>query len=277
MSYLTAQKHYKMKNSASVLIISILISVISIKCEKEKSGLISKNQEIQFGEQLDSLVTNSPEDYNVIDENEYIEAYSYIYNMMNKILESGYLNRKEYFEWTIRIIDEDVLNAFAAPGGYLYFYTGLMVYLDNEAQLAGVMAHEIAHVDRRHSAQRLERELALSVIISIILGKDPSQLEEYAAGIAKGLSSLAYSRNQEYEADEFAVKYTSNTDYNPKGISGFFNKLEEIKTVRYPEFLSTHPDPGNRLEAIDEVWKEIGSPEGLDYESEYAVFLGYLP
>jgi len=266
-----------MKNSASVLIISILISVISIKCEKEKSGLISKNQEIQFGEQLDSLVTNSPEDYNVIDENEYIEAYSYIYNMMNKILESGYLNRKEYFEWTIRIIDEDVLNAFAAPGGYLYFYTGLMVYLDNEAQLAGVMAHEIAHVDRRHSAQRLERELALSVIISIILGKDPSQLEEYAAGIAKGLSSLAYSRNQEYEADEFAVKYTSNTDYNPKGISGFFNKLEEIKTVRYPEFLSTHPDPGNRLEAIDEVWKEIGSPEGLDYESEYAVFLGYLP
>ncbi len=266
-----------MKNSAAVLLISILISVISLQCEKEKSGLISKNQEIQFGGQLDSLVINTPEDYNVIDEHEYNDAYSYMYNLMNKILASGYLNRKEYFEWTIRIIDEDVLNAFAAPGGYLYFYTGLMQYLDNEAQLAGVMAHEIAHVDRRHSAQQLERELALSVIVSIILGNNPSKLEEYAAGLAKGLSTLAFSRNHEYEADEFAVKYTSGTDYNPRGISGFFNKMEEAKTVRYPEFLSTHPDPGNRLEAIDEVWKEIGSPDGLDYESEYAVFLGYLP
>ena len=266
-----------MKKSALVLIITILISILFIQCEKEKSGLISKNQEIQFGKQLDSLVTNSPGDYNIIDENEYSNAYSYMYNIMNKILESGYLNRKDYFDWTIRIIDEDVLNAFAAPGGYLYFYTGLMQYLDNEAHLAGVMAHEIAHVDRRHSAQRLERELALSAIIAIILGENPSQLEEYAAGIAKGLSTLAYSRNHEYEADEYAVKYTSDTDYNPRGISGFFVKMEEAKTVRFPEFLSTHPDPGNRLEAIDEVWREIGSPEGFDYEAEYAIFLEYLP
>ena len=266
-----------MKNSAIVIIISILISVISLQCEKEKSGLISKNQEIQFGGQLDSLVINSPEDYNVIDEHEYSTSYSYMYNMMNKILASGYLNRKEYFEWTIRIIDEDVLNAFAAPGGYLYFYTGLMQYLDNEAQLAGVMAHEIAHVDRRHSAQRLEREIAISGIISIILGENPSQLEEYAAGIAKGLSTLAYSRKQEYEADEYAVKYTADTEYDPRGISAFFNKMEEAKTVRTPEFLSTHPDPGNRLDAIDEVWESIGSPQGQDFESEYAIFLQYLP
>jgi len=141
-----------MKKSATVLIISILIYVISLQCEKEKSGLISKNQEIQFGKQLDSLVINSPEDYNIADEHEYSNAYSYMYNMMNKILESGYLNRKEYFEWKLRIIDEDVLNAFAVPGGYLYFYTGLMQYLDNEAQLAGVMAHEIAHVaNKRHT------------------------------------------------------------------------------------------------------------------------------
>jgi predicted Zn-dependent protease len=266
-----------MKKPVIISIISVFISIVIIQCEKEKSGLISKNQEIQFGGQLDSLVTNSPEDYNIINENEYSNAYSYMYNMMNKILESDYLNRKEYFEWTIRIIDEDVLNAFAAPGGYMYFYTGLMQYLDNEAQLAGVMAHEIAHVDRRHSAQQLERELALTVIISIILGKNPSQLEEYATALAKGLSNLAFSRNHEYEADEFAVKYTSDTDYNPRGISGFFTKMEEIKTVRYPEFLSTHPDPGNRLEAIDEVWKEIGSPDGHDNENEYAIFLGYLP
>ncbi len=264
-----------MKKAAIILI--ILISFILLQCEKEKSGLISKNQEISFGEQLDSLVINSPEDYNVIDESEYHDAYAYLNNIMEKILVSDELNRKDYFEWTIRIIDEDVLNAFAAPGGYLYFYTGLMAYLDNESQLAGVMAHEIAHVDRRHSAQRLEREMAIGVIISIILGENPSQLEEYAAGIAKGLSTLAYSRNQEYEADEYAVKYTADTDYDPRGISGFFNKMEEASQVRTPEFLSTHPDPGNRLDAIDDMWESIGSPQGQDFESEYDVFLEYLP
>ncbi len=135
-----------MKKPAPILAVSFIILLISLQCEKEKSGLISRDQEIQFGEQLDSLVLSSPEDYNIIDENFYGDAYSYMYNIMNKILASGHLNRKDYFDWTIRIIDEDVLNAFAAPGGYLYFYTGLMVYLDNEAQLAGVMAHEIASI-----------------------------------------------------------------------------------------------------------------------------------
>ena len=266
-----------MKIQAALITIIISISVLFIQCEKEKRGLISRNQEIQFGKQLDSLILNTPNEYTVINEAAYPGSYAYMNSMMNKILASTYLNREEYFSWTIRIIDEDVLNAFAAPGGYLYFYTGLMKYLENEAQLAGVMAHEIAHVDRRHSAQRLEREMTLSVIVAIILGKNPSQLEEFAAGIAKGLSSLAYSRNHEYEADEYAVKYTSETDYDPRGISGFFLKMEEAKTTRMPEFLSTHPDPGNRLEAIDNVWNAIGSPAGLSYEEKYADFIEELP
>jgi len=267
-----------MKKTAALSLALLCTSLLFIQCEKEKSGLISKDQEIQFGEQLDSLIINSPDEYNVLNENDHYDAYAYMNNIMNKILTSGYLNRKEYFNWTIRIIDEDVLNAFAAPGGYLYFYTGLMAYLDNEAQLAGVMAHEIAHVDRRHSAQQLERELALSTIVSIILGENSSQLEQYAASLAKGLSDLAYSRKHEYEADEYAVKYTSDTDYNPRGISGFFIKMEEATTEEHtPEFLNTHPDPGNRLDAIDEVWESLGSPDGLDYEAEYNIFLGYLP
>jgi predicted Zn-dependent protease len=266
-----------MKKISLMYLALICLSLIFVQCEKEKSGLISKNQEIQFGGQLDSLIINTPDEYNVLDEYEYSDAYAYINNIMNNILVSGYLNRADYFDWTIRIIDEDVLNAFAAPGGYLYFYTGLMKYLDNEAQLAGVMAHEIAHVDRRHSAQQLERELALSTIISIILGENSSQLEQYAASLAKGLSNLAFSRKHEYEADEYAVKYTSDTDYNPKGIAGFFVKMDEASEVRVPEFLSTHPDPGNRLDAIEDVWESLGSPGGLDYEQEYMVFLGYLP
>lgn len=266
-----------MKNKVLLSAIILSISVIFIQCEKEKSGLISKNQEKEFGRQLDSLIINTPEDYTVLDETTYSGSYAYMKNIMNKILASTYLNRTEYFTYTLRILDEDVLNAFAAPGGFIYFYTGLMKYLDNEAQLAGVMAHEIAHVDRRHSAQRLERDMAISVIIAIILGKNPSRLEEFAAGIAKGLGDLAYSRSNEYEADEYAVKYTSETDYDPRGISGFFLKMEEAKSHRMPEFLSTHPDPGNRLDAIDNIWESLGRPSGILYETEYQNFLDGLP
>ena len=266
-----------MKRIAPFLVIIISISVLFTRCEKEKSGLISKEQEKQFGWQLDSLIQASPDEYPLLSETAYPEAYSFMNSMMNDILASSYLNRAEYFDWTLRIIDDDVLNAFAAPGGYLYFYTGLMKYLSDGSQLAGVMAHEIAHVDRRHSAQQLERQMAFGVIISVILGKDPSKLAEFAAGLASGLSSLAFSRTHEYEADEYAVKYTSQTNYDPKGISGFFIKLEEAKSVRMPEFLSTHPDPGNRLDAIDNVWASIGRPKGFLYEQEYAEFINGLP
>jgi predicted Zn-dependent protease len=167
------------------------------------------------------------------------------------------------------------LNAFAAPGGQMYFYTALIKFLDDGAQFAGVMAHEIAHADRRHSTENMTKQYGISLLLGILLGDNAGQLAEIAASLATGVGMLAFSRENEYEADEYAVRYTTDTEYYPKGIAGFFEKLGESSGV--PEFLSTHPDPGNRLEAIDEVWQSLGSPAGESFASEYAAFKTSLP
>ncbi len=262
------------------IVLIIITSFAGYQCKKDKLNFFSRQQDVEFGESLDSVILADPVEYPVLDETEYSDAYQFMYNIMNAILSSDDIDDRnlDKFVWKIRIIDKDVLNAFAAPGGYLYFYTGLMKYLDNSAQLAGVMAHEVAHVDQRHTTRRLTDLYSYEVMISIIFGQDRSQLEEIAIGMATGLAALAYSRDDEYEADEYAVRYTADTDYYPKGISGFFEKLNESNSSgRPPEFLSTHPDPGNRLESINEVWQSLGSPNGELFENEYQAFLQGLP
>ena len=141
------------------------------------------------------------------------------------------------------------------------------------------MAHEMAHADKRHSTKIMTKQYGFSLLLSALLGDDPSLLESIAADLAQGLGSLYFSRDNEYEADEFAVKYTNDAsgyqDYDPRGIAWFFEQMGTQSTSL--EFLSTHPDPGNRVEAINEVWVGLGSPDGEDYVDRYDDFIASLP
>jgi predicted Zn-dependent protease len=125
----------------------------------------------------------------------------------------------------------------------------------------------------------MTKQYGFSILLSALLGDDPSTLAQIAADLAQGLGSLAFSRDHEYEADEYAVRYTTDGtgDYNyyPKGISAFFEKMEGQPTP--PEFLSTHPSPENRLESINEFWMSIGSPDGELYMARYLDFINSLP
>jgi predicted Zn-dependent protease len=221
---------------------------------------------------------NSSE-YNVLSESQYPEAYDHLERIRDNLLYSDELNHASDFLWKVRIIkDDEVLNAFAVPGGYMYFDTGLIKYLDDEAQFAGVMAHEMAHADRRHSTQQMTKAYGLQFLLGLLLGEDPEAWAEIAASLAQGAASLAFSRNHEYEADEYAVKYSADTELYPKGVAGFFEKLyDEENRPSIPEFLSTHPNPGNRIDAIDEVWKSIGSPQGSKFPDRYLEFKNSLP
>jgi predicted Zn-dependent protease len=255
----------------------IFLSFIFFSSCEEDSGIniFTLEQDKQFGEDFDREIMNSNE-YNVLDENQYPTAYGHMRRILDNLLESDDLNHADDFVWKVRIIkDDEVLNAFAVPGGYMYFYTGLIKYLDNEAQFGGVVAHEMAHADRRHSTQQMTKAYGLQFITGLILGENPEKWAEIAAALANGAAGLAFSRNHEYEADEYAVKYSADTELYPKGVAGFFEKLEGGSVV--PEFLSTHPNPGNRVDAIDEVWKSIGSPEGGEYSDRYQEFINSLP
>ncbi|MDA9312280.1 M48 family metalloprotease [Vicingaceae bacterium] len=128
----------------------------------------------------------------------YASAYSFIRGLKDSILNTGEIDYRNEFAWQVYIIEDDTsLNAFATPGGYLYFYTGLIKYLQNEDDLMGVMGHEIAHADKRHLVQQLQREYGVNLLLSIALGEQPNQ----ATQILNSLGSLKFSRNNETEAD----------------------------------------------------------------------------
>ena len=268
-----------MKRSIYFLALFMLLILITA-CEKDRGvNLFTKDQDKQFGEQMKNQIDTSA-DFNVLSKEEYPEAYGHLERIMNTILDNADdIKNKTEFNWQVYIIDEDVLNAFACPGGYMYFYTGLIKYLDNEAQFAGVMAHEMAHVELRHSTRQMTDYYGYSILIDILVGKETSKLAGIVNDMATGLTQLAFSRKFEYQADEYAVKFLSDTDYDPSGVAGFFEKLEAEKTSsgKEPVFLKTHPSPEDRIEKILEHCEEEGSKNSNTYESRFIDFQNSLP
>ncbi|RYU76742.1 M48 family metalloprotease [Hymenobacter persicinus] len=184
------------------------------------------------------------------------QAYAYLGNVVNKVLNnsSGQLQHRNDFVWDVKIIKDDAtLNAFASPGGHIYVYSGLIKFLDHEDQLAGVLAHEIAHADRRHTSRQLQQQYGISLLLSLLGGDNPNQL----AQIAAGLGQLKFSRDFESEADMYSVVYLSGTDYACDGAAGFFIKSQSLGEASQPVFLSTHPNPDNRIQAIQGKASEL--------------------
>ncbi|MBT29787.1 MAG: peptidase M48 [Thalassobius sp.] len=252
-----------------------LLLIFLLSCDKDGDlNFFSVAQDNEFGEQVKAEIASSGE-YNLMSRSAYPEAYSHIDRITNTILNSGEVQHLDDFNWEVFLIDEDVLNAFATPGGKLYVYTGLIKYLDNEDQLAGVMGHEIAHADKRHSTDALTRQYGFQLLLEIILGEN----QELLKNIAASLASLQYSRKNESEADETSVEYLGSTIYNCAGAAGFFEKMiEEGSTGGTPEFLSTHPNPDNRVESIyEKATEESCSTENSSTSSQYQDLQNSLP
>ncbi len=263
----------KLLTSTAIIILVIILA----GCKGDKSlNVFTVNQDIQFGQALDEEIAGNPSEYPVLSETTYPVAYQHIRRIRDNILASGELKYANRFTWEVKIIDADILNAFAAPGGYMYFYTGLIKFLDDESQFAGVMAHEMAHADRRHATDNLTKQYGISILLDILLGNNPDTLASIAAGYANGLTSLAFSRANEYEADEYAVKYLKNTDYAPCSLGDFFTKMEAQvgSAERPPVFLSTHPSPEDRLEKIN---ANCAGSSGELFVTRYHDFKNSLP
>lgn len=247
-------------------------------CKKEKLNIFSVDDDIELGRQVAAEIAANPQEYPILSEAQYPQAYAHLRRIRDEILKSDLIKYKDRFDWDVTIIhNDDVINAFALPGGNTYYYTGLIKFLDDEAQFAGVMAHEFAHSDRRHSTNQLTKVYGLQVLAAIVLGNNASQAAEIAAGLATGLSSLAFSRSNEYEADEYAVKYLYPREYDSRGVADFFIKLDQGSQSRIITYLSTHPSPEDRIEKIHEHWNSLGGKVGEKFVSRYQEFKNSLP
>lgn len=258
-----------MKMYRFLVIISIASVSMLSSCSTSQGGsginLFSVEQDMELGKQTAQQIANDPEQFPVLPERGNEEVYKYINNITNTILASGKVDYADQFAWEVKIIDQDsVLNAFATPGGYIYVYTGLIKFLDSEDQLAGVMGHEIAHSARRHSTSQLTKVYGIAALSSLITGNaNPSLLEQIVISIIQ----LRFSRSHETDADTYSVIYLCDSGYNAAGAAGFFKKMEGQPTP--PEFLSTHPNPGDRVQNIEAKAVELGCGAGNTYTDRY--------
>lgn len=270
-----------MKYLKHVLLAFTAVGLLIVNsCDKNGDFLLfSIEDDIELGQQVADQIANDP-NFTILSRDEYPVSYGYLETMMNSILNASEVTYKEEFPWTINIIDDDqTLNAFATPGGQLYVYTGLIYFLDKEDDLAGVIGHEIAHSDQRHSSKQLQRQYGISVLLNILAGGDAGTLEQIVGQIAGTGAILAFSRSAEAEADEYSVRYLADTDYACNGAAAFFEKLLENEAQRQPEFLSTHPSPDSRVEDINALATDVGCDTSIDSESvtRYTAFRNSLP
>lgn len=222
-------------------------------------NLFSVQQDIDLGKQVSAEIESNPAEYPILDSASNVAAYRYIYAIRDRILATGKVEHKDDFAWQVRIIDNDTtLNAFCTPGGYIYFYTGIIKYLENESELAGVMGHEMGHADLRHSTRQMTKIYGVQLLISAALGE-----REALKQVTTGLIGLKFSRSHETEADRISVEYLCGTKWPADGGAGFFEKIEAQGGGRTPEFLSTHPSPSNRIENYHK-WAKESNCSGTD-------------
>lgn len=158
------------------------------------------------------------------------------------------------------IDDPDMVNAFATPGGRLYVFSGLLLAAEDEAEVAGVIAHELGHLVAKHPAKRIALTMGFQALASLALGNDPGLLQQIAASLVGGGVLAAHGRGEENEADELGLGYLHRSGFDPLGMVRFFMRIREL-AVDPPAvlaWLSSHPTTTNRIERVRHLIRERG-------------------
>ncbi len=180
----------------------------------------------------------------------------------------------EKWPYTFHVVNQKEINAFALPGGPVFVNVGTIQAADNEAELAGVMAHEISHVVQRHGTRAASKQMAAQLPLAVlggVMGQGAlSQMAQMGLGFGLGSYFLKNSRKSESEADLLGTDIMYDTGFNPRAMADFFEKIQSQGGARGPQFFSDHPDPGNRAQAVG---AEVATlPRKASYRSDSAEF-----
>jgi len=238
-----------------VVVLSVCASIlIVISCAvnpvtgKKQFMLMSEAQEIQLGASYDPQVMATFGEYADVGIQNFMQA---------KGTEIGKISHRPNLVYHVKVVDSPVVNAFAVPGGYVYLTRGILAQLNNEAELAGVMAHEIGHVAARHTvSQQSKQQLAQLLLIGGMIASE--KFAQYAQYALQGMQLLflKFSRDDEREADRLGVEYSSKIGYDAHKMADFFKVLQKMSLSEseggVPTFMSTHPDPGDRYNSVNQ-------------------------
>ncbi len=201
---------------------------------------ITDKTEQKLGELFLEVFTQTEE------ENKNTHVVNSIDSIVTHICNSNKIDRETI---KVHVLNKDEINAFALPNGHLIIYSGLIYNSNNQEELTGVICHEIAHIELNHVMKKLVKEIGLSVLISMTTGNGGAEIIKEAA---KMLSSSAFDRNLEKEADIKAVDYLTAANVNPEPFANFLYKLsdKEHESTKYLSWFNTHPESKERAEYI---------------------------
>jgi beta-barrel assembly-enhancing protease len=212
-------------------------------------NLFSKDQDVQLGKESADQVRKQM----TVIKDPVLTDYV---NRVGKRLVSAREAQESGFPFTFEVVADPSINAFALPGGPMFINTGLLRAVDNEAQLAGVMGHEMSHVILRHGTNQASKskliELPALLGSQMAGGSMAGQLAQLGIGLGANSVLLKFSRSAESQADLMGSHLMAESGYNPIEMARFFNKLNSQGGSRAPQFLSDHPNPDNRQKAIEE-------------------------
>ncbi|MEO8499549.1 MAG: M48 family metalloprotease [Vicinamibacteria bacterium] len=231
---------------------------------KRQLMLVSEGQEAAMGKDAD-------EQFHALYGNfESPEVQAYVESVARPL---AAVSERPALPWTFRVVGDPQVNAFALPGGYVYVTRGILAHMNSEAELAGVLGHEIGHVTARHSASAQSKQLLGMVGLGVGMILSPTLRQGGdALGSAFGLVFLKFGRDQESQADQLGLRYIARRGYNPEGMLNVFRMLDGVTEAaggdRMPNWLSTHPAPPNRLADMTRAIQEqhatgtrMGRPE----------------
>ena len=243
-------KHQVLNRITQCLILFTVLAFIVACARNPVTGkreimLVSEAQELQLGLQSDpGIIANFG-----LYENEELQSF-----INEKGKEMGAISHRPELEYHFRVLDSPVVNAFAVPGGFVYFTRGIMAHFSNEAEFAGVLGHEIGHITARHSASQISKQQLYGGLftIGLIVSEEFRAFGDLAQ---QGLGALflKFGRDDESQSDELGVDYSTQVGYDAHEMANFFavlGKLQSQAGVNIPEWQSTHPDPANRFENV---------------------------
>ncbi len=217
---------------------------------KKDFVLMTEAQEIQMGKQYDPQIVAQYGLY----QDETIQKF-----IEEKGQEMARISHRPNLQYEFKVMDSPVVNAFAVPGGYVYFTRGILAHFNNEAEFAGVLGHEIGHVTARHSVKQQSKAQVAQV--GLIAGMVISPEFQQMAGLAQGGLQLLFLKNgrkDESQSDELGVEYSTRINYDANYMANFFKTLSRMSgesAQSIPTFMSTHPDPANRYANVKELSK----------------------
>ncbi len=217
---------------------------------------ITEQQEIRMGASYHSKILK---EYKIMEDE---ELNNYFKRLGQKIAKNSH---RPELNWHFTLIDNPTFNAFATPGGYIYFYRGILPYFNSEEELVGVLGHEIGHVTARHAVRGMSAAQVTNILIGLVASRVPgSQITDNAFNLLNMAINSGYSRKYELEADKLGREYLSRTNYNPDAMKSFLKvmkdrddlekKIAEIEdrepNVGYHGIFSSHPDTEKRIQEI---------------------------